>query len=157
MTAIGVSETPERKMGLEEFQDNKSSEYKMYRGHEYDEKLEEMVDEFQDKFPVDLRVEFIEVSPRMDKTRAMAYRRPGKKYYIRVSEKFIETSTEERIRLTVLHEMVHVYFYQKGYSDTNHDKFFRWVVGHVGASMTHTSIKSSKWQDCIEPFKEMED
>lgn len=144
-------------MGLEEFKGNTSSEYKMYRGHEYDEKLDEMVEEFQDKFPVDLRVDFIEVSPRMSKHHAMAYKRPGSKYYIRVSESFIERSSEKRIRMTVLHEMVHVYFYQMGYSDTNHDKFFRWVVGRVGASMTNTSIKSRKWRQCIEPFLEMDE
>jgi len=138
-------------MALEDFETEDSNRYKTYGSHDYDEELEQMIEEFQDRFPIELKIEFIEVSPRMEKHQAMAYRR-GSSYYIRVSESFINRSDYERISRTVLHEMVHVYLYQMGYEGSNHDKYFRWIVGRVGASMTHASINDAKWQDCIEPF-----
>jgi predicted SprT family Zn-dependent metalloprotease len=144
-------------MGIDKFLQEGKDKHKLYGGHEYDEKLEKWVDELDERFPVNLRIKFIEVSPRMNKNRAMAYRREGKKYYIRVSESFIERSTDRRIKLTVLHEMVHVYFYQTGASEEKHGKYFRWVLGRVGGSFTRESIHDEKWQACIEPFIEMED
>lgn len=141
-------------MGLDDFKDTSSNEREMYRDHDYDEKLEVMMENLQQRFPCELKIDFIEVSPRMTKTRATAYKRDGETYYIRVSAEYIESANDDRIMLTVLHEMCHVYFYQKGFSDTNHDKFFRWVVGRVGASMTRTNTYSYKWQETIEPFLE---
>lgn len=144
-------------MGIDDFIQNDTDSHQMYGSHDYDEKLEQMVEELDDRFPVDLRIDFIEVSPRMEKHNAMAYKREGKKYYIRVSENYIERATERQIRLTVLHEMVHVYFYQMGASKENHSKYFRWVLGRVGGSFTRASILDEKWQVCIEPFLEMEE
>lgn len=144
-------------MGLEDFKSERNNGYRQYGSHEYDDKLETWKDDFMERFPIDLNIEFIEVSPKMTKHNAMAYRRDVNTYYIRVSEQFINLNNDERIKLTLLHEMVHVYFYQQGYTKTNHDKYFRWVVGRVGASMTHMSINDRKWQDCIEPFLDMEE
>ena len=139
-------------MGLEEFETESSDKHNVYQSHEKDEKLEQIIEEYQERFPVELRIQFIEVSPKMEKKNAMAYKRAGKKYYIRVSESFIQRSTEEQLRRTVLHEMCHVYLYQQGLSDHGHGKYFRWVVGRVGASMTHSTIHDVKWEKCIQPF-----
>lgn len=144
-------------MGLDDFQSKKEKGYKQYGYHEYNEWLENLVKQFQEKFPIELDIEFVEVSPQMNKCNAKAYRRDGDTYYIRVSESFINRSTHREIKFTLLHEMVHVYFYQMGYSDTNHDKYFRWVAGRVGADMTGMSIRDKKWEGCIEPFLGEED
>lgn len=139
-------------MGLEEFETESSDKHNVYQSHEKDEKLEQIIEEYQERFPVELRIQFIEVSPKMEQKHAMAYKRAGKKYYIRVSESFIQRSTEEQLRRTVLHEMCHVYLYQQGLSGHGHGKYFRWVVGRVGASMTHSTIHDVKWEKCIQPF-----
>jgi len=145
-------------MGLDRFVKQSSDRHKIYGSHEYDEKLEQIIQKHKDKFPIDLKIEFIEVSSAMTKAHATAYSREGNsKHYIRVSEDFIESSSDERIELTIVHEMVHIYFYQQGYLNHNHDKYFRWVVGRVMGSMTHSTIHEKKWQECIEPFFEMED
>ena len=144
-------------MGIDSFKSTSSNNREMYSEHEYDEKLELMLENLEERFPVDLKIDFIEVSPRMSKTRAKAYRRDGDTYYIRVSEEFIDASSDERIELTVLHEMCHVYAYVKGVSEINHNKFFRWIVGRVGASMTHSSVYSREWIELIEPFLDEEE
>ena len=141
-------------MGIDDFITEKQDRHKVYQSHDKDEKLEQIIDEYQERFPVELRVDFVEVSPRMERCNAKAYKRAGKKYYIRVSENYIERATEEELRRTVLHEMVHVYLYQKGYSDHGHDKYFRWVLGRVGGSMTGSTIHDMNWEKCIEPFIE---
>lgn len=141
-------------MGLEAFQSEPTNKYKRYSGHEYDERIEDWEDSLEDRFPKDLNIDFVEISPKMSKHNGMAYRRDGNTYFIRLSENYVDNSTDKEIKLTLLHEMVHIYFHRMGYHDTNHDKYFRWVAGRVGASMTRMSIKDKKWQDCIEPFLE---
>jgi predicted SprT family Zn-dependent metalloprotease len=131
---------------------NTTSSHKAHGHHEYNSTLEDWVDEMKDRFPVDLDIEFIEVSPRMTSTNAKAYMKPDGTKYIRVSEDYIYAVPDRRVKMTVLHEMCHIYFYQVGYPDANHDKFFRWVVGRVGASMTHCDTTGDKWVNCIEPF-----
>lgn len=144
-------------MGLDDFNSSSGSGYEHYGHHEYNDKLEQWAEDMQERFPIDLNIDFVEVSPQMESKRGMAYRRDYDTYYIRISENFIKFSSDERIKLTLLHEMVHVYFYQQGYSDVNHNKYFRWVVGNVEASMTNMDITDKKWKDCIEPFMEMEE
>lgn len=144
-------------MGLEDFKSESDSHYKQYGYHEYNEKLEKWADEMEDRFPIDLNIEFVEVSPQMEQMRGMAYRRDNDTYYIRLAEWFVGIRSDERIKFTLLHEMVHVYFYRQGHSNTNHDKYFRWVVGRVGASMTNMKTSDLKWKQCIEPFLDMEE
>lgn len=124
----------------------------MYRSHDYEEKLDQMIQRNEEKFPIDLDIDFVEVSPRMEKTRAKAHKKPDGSYYIRVSKKFIETHSDERIELTVIHEMVHIYFYRQGFTDHGHGKYFRWVLGRVGGSMTNSTVYEREWRECIEPF-----
>ncbi|EGQ44161.1 MAG: uncharacterized SprT-like family protein [Candidatus Nanosalina sp. J07AB43] len=141
-------------MSLEDFKTDNHHSDKIYGEHEFNEKLEQMVEDNKSKFPIDLDIAFIEVSTRMTKHRAKAYKREGGTYYIRVSEEFVQRESLYIIELTVVHEMVHIYFYQMGYPNHGHDKYFRWVVGQVQASMTRTSTFEQKWRDCIEPFME---
>lgn len=143
-------------MGLEEFQTKSQNDYKKYSNPKQDEKLEAWVEELEERFPIDLKIEFVEASPAMTKCRGTAYRKSTGKYYIRISKSFMRNHSDRRVKLTLLHEMVHVYFYRQGYNDTAHDKYFRWVVGRVGASMTNMWTSNQKWQDCIEPFLEEE-
>lgn len=141
-------------MGLHDFSGSKS-EHRAYNGHPKEDQLEEWKDELQERFPVDLDIEFIEVSPKMSKHYGKAYYR-GDTAFIRISQDYIESNEDRKVKLTLLHEMCHVYFYQMGYKETNHDKYFRWVVGRVMASMTSMTIDNKKWQKTIEPFFEME-
>jgi len=144
-------------MGLDNFRTKSSNQYRAYDSHEYDDRLNQWEDEFEDRFPVRLNIEFIEVSPNMTKTWGKATYKPDGTCYIRMSEDFLYNHTDEQIKMTLLHEMCHVYFYRKGYKDTNHNKFFRWVVGRVKGDLTHTSFKNQQWKDCIEPFLDMEE
>lgn len=139
-------------MGLDNFRSKSKSKYKAYSDHEYDDKLNKWKEEFKDRFPIRLNIEFVEVSPNMTKTWGRAFYKPDGTAYIRISEDFLMTNNDRQIKLTLLHEMCHVYFFRMGYKDTGHDKYFRWVVGRVMADMTRTSIKEDKWVDCIEPF-----
>lgn len=141
-------------MGLDNFKTKSSNQYRAYDDHEYDDRLNQWKDEFKDRFPVRLNIEFIEVSPNMTKTWGKATYKPDGTCYIRMSEDFLYNHNDEQIKMTLLHEMCHVYFYRMGYKDTNHDKFFRWVVGRVMGDLTHTSFNNQKWIDCIEPFLE---
>jgi len=143
-------------MGLEDFKATKNQGYRRYGSHKYDKKLERWVEEFQHRFPVELDIEFVEVSPNLSKHSAKAYRREGTIYFIRMSEFYMDNYSDKSCRLTLLHEMVHVYFYQMGYSDTNHDKYFRWVLGRVGGSIRGVGISNPKWQQCVRPFLEEE-
>jgi len=139
-------------MGLDNFRTKSGNKHKAYSSHEYDNKLNKWANEFADRFPINLNIEFIEVSPNMTKTWGKAtYKRDGTAF-IRMSEQFLNSHPDREIKMTLLHEMCHVYFYRMGYKDTNHDKFFRWVVGRVGGDLTYTSFKNNKWKDCIEPF-----
>lgn len=144
-------------MALDEFKTKASDNHKMYGSHEYDEKLKRLIDEYQERFPVELNVSFVEVSPNMEEHAAITYRRPGNKYYIRFSERYLENHSEEEIRRTMLHELVHVYLYQRGYMKHNHGKVFRWVLGRVGGSFTGETIFTDKWENCIEPFLDEDD
>lgn len=144
-------------MGIDDFITEKQDRHKVYKTHDKDEKLEQLIEKFQDRFPVELRIDFVEVSPRMERHSAKAYKRAGKKYYIRVSEEYLERATDEELKRTIIHEMVHIYLYQRGYDDHGHGKYFRWILGRVGGSMTRSSIHDTKWEKCIEPFIEEDD
>lgn len=141
-------------MGLHNFSSDNST-HRAYNKHPKEDQLEEWKEELQSRFPVNLDIEFIEVSPKMSKHYGMAYYR-GNTTFIRISQHFIENYSDRKVKMTLLHEMCHVYFYQMGYKDAKHDKYFRWVVGRVMASMTGMTTDNKKWQETIEPFFEME-
>lgn len=144
-------------MGLEEFQSKNGGKYQAHPPHEYNSKLRRWADEFEKLFPIDLRIETIEVSPQMTRTFGMAYYEMNTDTYIRLSKPFVESSPDEHIKLVLLHEMVHVYCYNRGYTDVNHDKYFRWIVGRVGGHLAYEGFENTKWNDLIQPFLDMEE
>lgn len=144
-------------MGLDNFKKSKSSKNKAHGHHPYNEKLETWADELEERFPIDLDINFVEVSPQMTKTYGKAFYSSYDQCYIRIAEYVVESKSEKEVKLILLHEMCHIYFYRMGYGNTGHDKYFRWVVGRVMADMTNTSIHNKKWKDCIEPFFEMQE
>lgn len=141
-------------MSLDDLFADQESENKTKYKHEDIEKLESIVEEYQERFPERLDIDFIETSGRMKSMHGKAYYEPDGKMYIRISEDFMHSASNERLRLVVLHEMVHIYLYQKGYNNENHSKYFRWILGRVGGSFTYENIPNKKWNDCIKPFIE---
>lgn len=139
-------------MGIEDFITESNTKGAGSRRHEYYDKLNEWVVELENRFPIDLNIDEVTVSKRMTKTWGKAYENHREGHQIKMSADFMEKHSDEEIKRTLLHEMVHVYFYQQGHSDVKHSKFFRWVAGRVGADMTHMSYTNEKWQDCITPF-----
>lgn len=123
-------------MGLGEFT-NDTAENSYYASHPADDKLNEWLDEFEEKFPEPIDVEFVEVSRKMTKSHAKAYwdAESGEKY-IRIADFVLEQFDEEHQRRVLIHEMVHVYMYQNGYNYSDHDDIFTWVLGRVGADIS---------------------
>lgn len=141
-------------MSLDDLFADQESEAKRKYKDEDKEKLESIVEEYQRRFPEELDIDFIETSARMKSMHGKAYYEPGGKMYIRISEDFMHSVPIDRLKMVVLHEMVHIYLYQKGYKDENHSKYFRWILGRVGGSFTYENIPNKKWNDCIKPFIE---
>lgn len=148
-------------MALDDFKtQNLSSEdrYREYPDHEYNSRLENLVDDLQHRFPEEVEVDFIECSPNMDKHFGMAYYKStnrGVIRYIRMSEKYIDAWNFNKVEMAVLHEMAHIYFHQKGYKDiTERDPRFTWVLGRLGALISEVPTSNDCWEDCLKPFLE---
>lgn len=147
-------------MGLKDIADASTNsndterKYKSFGHHEWNSRLEEMVEDLQKRFPCEIDCEFIEVSPSMTKTGGKAYYREEGNY-IRVSERVIETETPEYVKMIVAHEMVHLYCYQKGHHNVSDgDKLFNWLLGMVCADVSRYSPSMKVWQDLAEPMIE---
>lgn len=143
-------------MGLGSFKkdDYNSHEKKAFGYHPRNEELQELVDELQSRFPEKVQVDFIEVSTKMTKTWAKAYRSSGTQY-IRVAEHFIEEYGDDKdmVKRAVLHEMVHLWFYQNGYGDiSDNDALFNWALGMVGADISGYGPNHLEWRDIIAPL-----
>lgn len=148
-------------MGLDDFAEEATttSEYKQYNLTELDNRLEEIVDNHQDRFPYEIRVDFIEASPELTKHAGKAYYKDdGNKrhQYIRIKESIARDDDMQTVRI-VLHEMVHVYFYQLGLKDiSDGDKLFEWVCGRVMADISGVYEESNTFHQAIKPFLEDE-
>lgn len=144
-------------MGLDNFQtDVTSHDYKRYGHHEYNEILESKIDEYRDRFPIDLDIEFVEVSPMMEKNNACVYYKEDC-VFIRFSESFIGRGSDGLIFRTLLNCMVEIYCYRQGHEDIDRNKYFRWIVGRVGGGMSGR-YNEEEWVDLLLPFlKELED
>lgn len=128
--------------------------YKKYSKHEKEDDLVEWMEEFEDRFPTPVMVDFIEVSPEMENNLGLAYTKPGAQY-IRIAEYAIDEYNDNFIKMVVLHEMVHVWFYQMGYTDiTERDPVFTWVLGQVGADLSGYSPPDG-FYNIAEMFLEM--
>lgn len=139
-------------MGLDNFKTTSKTRGGGTRDHEYYDILNDWVEELEDKFPIDLNINEVTISTRMSRTWGKAYEDNINGHKIKISSEFIDEHTDQEIKQVLLHEMCHAYFYEQGYSDINHSKFFRWVAGRVGADMTNMSYSNDKWQDCAMPF-----
>lgn len=143
-------------MGLENFTKGKSNPYKQYSCFELDQQLEDIVEDLQDKFPDKVQVDFIEASPQLSSCVGKAYYRTNENMertnFIRI-KKSLAQENSERTRRVVLHEMCHVYLYQKGFTETSEkDVLFQWLCGSVGADPTHIFEGSKEWTHIIGPM-----
>ena len=127
-------------------------EYKHYGHHDWNSKLQSMVDELQERFPVEVEVGFIEVSPEMSKHGGLTYKKP-EGYFIRISEYIITNHSKEYVRTVVAHEMAHIYMWQIGRGElTEKSPLFSWVLGRVGGTVSGYSDECPEWIEVAQPF-----
>ena len=127
-------------MGLGDIvpEEAKRKEYRKYLDHEKQERLEEVVDKYRARFPGGVKVDFIEVSPRMDQHHGFAYHR-SESSYIRIAKDAVENWPWSYVEKIVGHEMVHIWMDQNGYEYSDGDAIFNWVCGYIGADVTGTA------------------
>lgn len=144
--------------GLKDVVDQKggrtdSTNHRAYPYDEREEKLWEWFDELEERFPEDIECEFIEVSPRLERCHAKAYLKPDGTQYIRMADDYLRATRDWKVKRTLLHEMVHLYTYQKGHSDiSDGSHLFKWLCGAVGAHINQVSENGDQWRDLAEPF-----
>lgn len=129
--------------------------YRTYPKHEFEDTLWKWFHRFEDEFPCEIKCDFIEISPNITRYNAKAfYRYNPKSEYIRFSKNYIEKYNNQYLRRTLLHEMVHLYTYQKGFEGDVHDHspIFKWLCGQVGTSINEVSYRSDEWKKLAEPF-----
>lgn len=148
-------------MGLDDFTGGSTgkSKHKCYNYHKLDEQLESIVDDLQDRFPEEVKVDFIEASPRLKSYYGKAFKRFDENglpvQYIRIKKSLAEQN-DELTEAVIAHEMAHIFLYQNGFTDvTEKDVLFQWVCGRVKADPTDIYKGSRKWRDVIKPFMEM--
>lgn len=131
-----------------------------YGHHEYNDTLSEWVDELNERFPVEVDIEFIEVSPQLSSNATKLYVKKidGDLYqYIRVKEGLWE-DREWFARQRILYLMVSAYFNQIGMSNIGpaNDEF-KWVCGRVGAMTNPIDPTEDTWELGCTPFLSEED
>lgn len=146
-------------MGLDDLipeeTDSGSNQLRKYGSHEADEKLENWIDEFQSRFPTDVRIDFIEVSPELTKSIARWYVKPrdGEEVrYVRVSEKLIDMEEwyQRQVILSVMSEM---WMNQMGAKEMEAGHAIKkWVKGQVGCIINAVDVESEEWRILAEPF-----
>lgn len=127
--------------------------YRTYPYHEFEDTAWEWFDILEKKFPCDIQCDFIEVSPQMNSSvRAKASYRDGGKYqFIRYAKYYVQTGDDWELRRTLLHEMVHLYCYQRGHTDiSDGSPIFKWLCGAVGCHINEVSVESPEWIDLAE-------
>lgn len=126
--------------------------------HGRQEELEDWMDELSQEFPGEVRVDFIEVSPQMTKCYAKAYwdeKSKERDRYIRVSKDFFENHSDDRVKAVILHELVHIWFFQEGYTSvTERDERFTYVLGAVGAHVSGVSFDDETFNEMCGPFSD---
>jgi hypothetical protein len=149
-------------MGLDDLLDDdvttgeaSASQFRRYGSHKADEQLNEWYEEFQERFPERVELDFIEVSPQLENTSARFYKkdREEKQFmYVRISEKTLERD-EWWQRNVLLNQMVIAYCHQRGYHDiSTGSSLFKWLCGRVGCAISQVNIDSMEWQDLAEPL-----
>lgn len=146
-------------MGLDdlipEHENSGTRSLKKYGSHPADEKLENWVEEFRERFPTEVDIDFIEVSPELEKTLARTYfrKRDGEMVrYIRISEQVLEMAPWYQ-RQVLLHTITQLWMNQMGAKeiDAGH-AIKKWVCGQVGCMINAVDVDSDEWQLLAEPF-----
>lgn len=148
-------------MGLSDLIDDdtdaEAQKFRRYGAHEYNDTLEEWVDEFQERFPVEVQVDFIEVSPELSKNAIKTYwkiKNSEVHQYIRVAESVLD-QPDHRIRHFVLQAMVQLYCNEQGFQDLSKGtNAYKWVCGAVHANGDLVSEDSQEFSELILPFLE---
>ena len=126
-----------------------------YPNHEIEEQLWEWFEELEERFPQEIRCDFIEVSPELESCDAQAYwrERDGESYqYVRFAEHHID-SPDWRLRQTLIHEMAHLYCYQNGFKElSDSSPTFKWLCGRIGAPINSVQGSSGEWLQLMEPM-----
>jgi len=135
-------------MGLDELVEDGSSgvknlaQFRRYGSHEEEDRIWNIIEEMQDRFPVEIECDMVEVATQDVNYDAKAYWRvrDGEHYqYMRVKEACLH-GDPTYVRHIILHEMVHLYTFQMGHKDlSDGSPMFKWLCGRVDV----TSIRSS--------------
>jgi len=146
-------------MGLLELtpdEDNNRGRYRQYPDHEMQDRIEDFMERSQEKFPGGVEIAFIEVSPEMTRTHGYFYHKPERDY-IRLAEEVVEEYPWSYTKKVILHEMIHGWLRQNGYSQySDGSGIFEWICGHVGADIDGTSPGREKYE-IIEEFEKHEE
>lgn len=146
-------------MGLKDFVEDESgsssSSYKRYGQHEANERLEAVIEANQEKFPEEIEVDFVEVSPQMTETALRTYTKgeyPDGTAFIRVSEGFLDHPEGLQVSI-LLNAMVTVYFWQNGQMDkAGSTDLYKWVCGRVSAQLNNLRNDEEAWYSVGEPM-----
>jgi|APHM01.1.fsa_nt_gi SprT-like family. len=140
-------------MGLQGLIDQEKGDVpeRAWPDHKRQDELEEWLDDLENEIPIELDVDFIEVSPPMTQTAAMAYKdssdNKDREYYIRVSEWVMENEPDDVIRGTILHELAHIWFWENGDGDiSDGDDMFSYVLGGLGAHLSGVDFKGYEYE-----------
>lgn len=143
-------------MGLQGLIDQEKGDVpeRAWPDHKRQDELEQWVETMKEEIPVDLEVDFIEVSPTMTNYSAKAYRDNSldnvRKYYIRVAEHTMDDQSDDEIRAVILHELVHIWFWENGDGDiSDGDDLFSYVLGGLGAHLNKTNFDGYEYQTYI--------
>lgn len=134
-----------------------SHHYRHYPKHDMEDQLWDWFHELEERFPEEVECDFIEVSPEISSHNALAYHKKDGSQFIRIKESLVEHADDWSIKRTLLHEMVHMYCYQKGHhdvSDSSH--LFAWLCGAVGCEINQVSALEGSWEDLAAGFMDIE-
>lgn len=149
-------------------EESASGSKRRYGHHEFNETLEEWVEELEERFPYDLNIDFIEVSPQLESNDARIYTdydEDGRLYhYIRIRDGMWEGVDEDdeskywKARQAILYLMVRAYFNVLGMGDIgpNRDEF-KLVCGMVGAATNPVDQNDDEYIRSVTPFMSEED
>lgn len=149
-------------MGLDELIDDEGTaknlaQFRRYGSHEEDDRIWGIIEEMQERFPVEIECDMVEVATDDVNYDAKAYYRVkgGTHYqYLRVKESCLH-GDPVYVRHIILHEMVHLYCYQMGHSEiSDGSPMFKWLCGRVGCTLSQIEWNGMDWKDLADPMLE---
>lgn len=131
-----------------------------YPDHERQDELEEWLEECKEAFPVDIEVDFIEVSTKMTQRLAMSYwdhTRGDRDRYIRVSEWCMDKYDDWQIKSIIMHELCHAWLFQNGDRNiTERDPIFTYILGATGSHLSGYMFSNNEFKKYCVPFIDKE-